>query len=96
MGVLAVTVAEGEAGLSTEAVPVFQPSIARARIRTAENRGLIQEAFRSSVSTEGRKRKRLTAPFSKVLKINEGKTKNYFSSAAGGGGRKGQSLVWNI
>lgn len=36
------------------------------------------------------------APFTKVLKINEGKTKNYFSSEAGGGGRKGESSVWNI
>lgn len=27
------------------------------------------------------------SPFTKVLKINEGKTKNYFSSEAGGGGR---------
>lgn len=36
------------------------------------------------------------APFTKVLKINEGKTKKYFSSEAGGGGRKGESFVWNI
>lgn len=47
------------------------------------------------MSAEGRKRRRLTAPFSRVLKINEGKTKNYFSSEAGGGGRKGESLLWN-
>lgn len=82
--------------LSREAVPVFQGSIARAWMRTAENRGLIQEAFRSCVSAEGRKQRRLTAPFTKVLKINQGRTKNYFSSEAGGGGRKGESLVWNI
>ena len=54
--------------LSEEAVPVFQGAIAGARVRTTENRGLIQEARRGSVSAEGRKRRRRTAPFTKVFK----------------------------
>lgn len=65
-------------------------------MRTAEDRGLIQEVFLRRVSTERSEPWRLTAPFTNVLKINEGRTKDDFSSEAGGGGRNRESLVWNL